>query len=159
MNTMRRLRVYADTSVFGGCFDEEFAEASRTFFDQVRSARFILVTSPIVEAEMEAAPSDVQNLFRHTLESAEVVDVSEEALRLHTAYLEAGIVSPQSATDALHVALATVSACTLIVSWNFRHIVHFEKIPLYNAANVLNGFEKIAIYSPREVLEYEDQDL
>lgn len=39
-----RLRVYADTSVFGGCFDDEFAEASRTFFDQVKSGRFVLAT-------------------------------------------------------------------------------------------------------------------
>ncbi len=34
------LRVYADTSVFGGILDPEYAEASRTFFDQVRSGRF-----------------------------------------------------------------------------------------------------------------------
>jgi len=41
------------------------------------------------------------------------------------------------------------------VSWNFRHIVHFEKIPLYNAVNVLNGWGHIGIYSPLEVIEYE----
>ena len=31
------LRVYADTSVFGGVFDEEFEDASRAFFDQIRA--------------------------------------------------------------------------------------------------------------------------
>jgi hypothetical protein len=29
--------VYADTSVFGGVFDEEFTTASRVFFDQVQA--------------------------------------------------------------------------------------------------------------------------
>jgi len=39
--------------------------------------------------------------------------------------------------DALHVALASVAGCTMIVSWNFKHIVHFPKIPLYRAINVI----------------------
>lgn len=42
-----------------------------------------------------------------------------------SAYLQAGIVTPRYFDDALHVALATVSGYTLIVSWNFQHIVHF----------------------------------
>jgi hypothetical protein len=33
---VRPIRVYADTSVFGGVFDDLFAQPSRTFFDQVR---------------------------------------------------------------------------------------------------------------------------
>src|SRR3989304_5908939 len=58
--------------------------------------------------------------------------------------------------DALHVALATVTNCKIIVSWNFKHIVHFKKIPLYNAVNILQGYEQIAIYSPLEVIRYEE---
>ena len=33
---MKRFRVYADTSVYGGCFDEEFAQESQAFFESVR---------------------------------------------------------------------------------------------------------------------------
>ena len=54
------------------------------------------------------------------------------------------------------MALATVSQSSLIVSWNFKHIVNFQKIPMYNAVNTLNGYREIAIYSPLEVIEYED---
>jgi hypothetical protein len=56
--------------------------------------------------------------------------------------------------DALHVAISTISGCDLIVSWNFKHIVHFDKIPKYNAVNVLNGYGRIGIYSPLEVIKY-----
>ena len=63
------------------------------------------------------------------------------------------------ADDALHVAIATVVKCSLIVSWNFAHIVHFNKIPLYNAVNRKKGYPTIAIYSPREVIEYEDDNI
>jgi hypothetical protein len=37
---MKRLRVYADTSVFGGCFDPEFEAASTAFFREVAAGRF-----------------------------------------------------------------------------------------------------------------------
>ncbi len=61
-----------------------------------------------------------------------------------------------TSVDALHVALATVSRASLIVSWNFKHIVNFQKIPMYNAVNTLHGYRGISIYSPLEVIEYED---
>jgi hypothetical protein len=33
------IRIYADTSVFGGVFDDEFAAASKIFFDQVEQGQ------------------------------------------------------------------------------------------------------------------------
>jgi predicted nucleic acid-binding protein len=154
----RRIRTYADTSVFGGVFDEEFSEASRAFFSQVCRARFRLVTSALVREEVEPAPVRVRQFFGRCLPVADVVEVTEQAIRLQRAYVQAGIVESQWAADALHVALATVGGCSLIVSWNFAHIVHFDKVRLYNAVNVLNGFARLAIHSPQEVIAYEDQD-
>ena len=148
---MAVIRVYADTSVFGGVFDEQFESPSRAFFDQVRSGRFRLVTSALVQEEIDPAPVQVQEFFNQILAAVEVVEVSADTLRLRDAYLEAGIVSSQWSEDALHVALATVSGCSLIVSWNFKHIVHFEKIPLYNAVNVVKGYSNVGIFSPLEV--------
>ena len=112
-----------------------------------------MVTSALVQEEIKPAPKYVQEFFDRTLPVVEVVEVSEETLRLRDAYLEAGIVSSQWSEDALHVALATVSGCSLIVSWNFKHIVHFEKIPLYNAVNVLKGHSNVGIFSPLEVIQ------
>jgi hypothetical protein len=154
---IRPVRAYADTSVFGGIRDEEFAEVSKAFFEQVRRGHFQLVTSAVVQEEMQFAPQEVHNLFDEMLEMAEVIEITEDALRLQKSYLDAGILGERWATDALHVALATVSVCTLIVSWNFGHIVHFEKIPLYNAVNTLKGYSSISIHSPLEVVSYEEE--
>lgn len=150
------IRVYADTSVFGGAFDPEFQEATRVFFDQVRHGTFILVISAVARRELQKAPTRVQSLYRELLPLAEALEIGEAALRLADAYLAAEIVSPKSADDALHVALATVARCPVIVSWNFRHIVHFQKIALYNKVNVAHGHRTLGIFSPREVIEYED---
>jgi len=85
------------------------------------------------------------------LQYCEIVPVSNEALKLQQAYLNAEILHKKWEDDALHVALASVNVCDFIVSWNFRHIVNFRKIPLYNAINVLNGYQEIQIYSPLEL--------
>lgn len=152
-----QIRVYADTSVFGGVFDEEFEKPSRAFFEEVRNGRFHLLTSALVMEELLPAPVEVRDFYDEMLDLTEVAEISKDALRLRAAYLDAGILSPGRAEDALHVALATVSGCSLIVSWNFRHIVHFEKIPMYNAVNTLEGYSQVAIFSPLEVLSYEDE--
>ena len=79
---MKAIRVYADTSVFGGVYDDEFQQPSRTFFAQVKSGQFILVTSAVVQDEMVAAPSTVRHFFEDILGLAEVTDITVSALEL-----------------------------------------------------------------------------
>ncbi len=129
---MKTLRVYADTSVFGGIFDDEFSVASKKFFQEIGNGNFSLVTSAVVQKEIDSAPDQVKNFFEKMVQMAEIADISEKAISLRNSYLKANILTLKSSDDALHVALATVSKCDLIVSWNFKHIVHFDKISLYN---------------------------
>jgi hypothetical protein len=52
------------------------------------------------------------------------------------------------------VAVATVSECDAIVSWNFKAIVHFERIPAYARVNAARGYRTPHIHSPPEVINY-----
>ncbi len=63
MTTQKTISIYADTSVFGGVFDDEFNEPSKAFGDTVVSGRFIPVTSELVRQEIAAAPDAVRQLF------------------------------------------------------------------------------------------------
>ncbi len=153
------IRVYADTSVFGGVFDPEFEVPSRAFFEQVRGGRFRLVVSDIVDEEIERAPDRVRAWYEQYLVQAELVQADHRAKALRDACLHAAIVTPKSSADAEHVATASVQRCRIIVSWNFRHIVHFDKIPLYNGVNLINGYDTLSINTPSEVITYEEQDI
>jgi hypothetical protein len=151
---MPPVRVYADASVYGGVFDVEFSESSKRFFDEVRAGRFDLVTSPLVNDELASAPEQVREFFLSWQDSVEIIDITEEMLELQSAYLSYGVVTDNSSEDALHVASATVSRCAVLVSWNFKHIVHRDKAPRCNAVNTLRGWATIGIYSPAEVVSY-----
>lgn len=85
-------------------------------------------------------------------EHVETHDVTEEMERLQSAYLSSGILGVSNDADALHVAAATLLNVDMIVSWNFKHIVHFEKIRGFNAINKLWGYKEVEIYSPLEIV-------
>lgn len=150
---MKRLRIYADTSVFGGCFDEEFSKESQTLFDEIRTGKFILVISDVCLRELRDAPEEVRRVAAGVPpDCIEYVPASEEIEWLGRAYIEAGIIGVEAQRDAEHIAAASVADVDLIVSWNFKHIVHYEKIRGYHAVNLWKGYKAIPIFSPKEVV-------
>ena len=156
---MKRQRVYTDTSVIGGCFDAEFERWSNGLFHDFRLGLFVPVVSSVVAAEVEDAPDVVRAAYDELLAlGAEVLLVTGEALDLADAYLERGVLTPKFYDDATHVALATLAGVDLIVSWNFRHIVHYDKIRAFNAVNLERGYKPVQIYSPREVTHHGDPE-
>lgn len=153
-NPMKRLRVYADTSVFGGCFDDEFSEISRKFFEEVKNGKFLLVVSEMTLFELKDAPADVRKVLTQLpADAMEIIEAAEEIAKLRDAYIEAGVLGEASIPDATHVASASVAEVDIIVSWNFKHIVHFEKIRGFHAVNLIKGYRMVEIYSPMEVVD------
>ena len=154
---MKPLRVYVDTSVFGGYFDAEFAEESTRFFDLVRAGRVVVLVSQVVVDELSEAPPQVRELFRSLAEASVVpVELTSDIIELRDGYVAAGIVSRRFVDDATHVAAATVARADAIVSWNFRHIVRVDKMRAYNQVNLQAGFGLLSIVSPQEVRFDED---
>ena len=49
------------------------------------------------------------------------------------------------------MAAATVARADLILSWNFKHLVRYDKVRKFNGVNALNGYPAIDIRSPLEV--------
>ena len=149
---MDPLRIYIDNSVVGGCHDEEFDEESIALFNMAREGKVVLLVSGLLLDELDPAPPEVREVLPSLPQGAiERVEVTEEAEALRDAYLAAGVVGPARARDALHVATAAVAEADMIVSWNFKHIVHHEKIRGFHAVNMLKGYSPIGIFSPLEV--------
>ena len=150
---MKQTRVCVDTSVIGGCFDKEFAKESLALVQAAREGRIVLLLSDLLVDELAKARPEIQNALSDLLPNAyEEVSGGEESERLRDAYLKAGVVGPQHAADAEHIALATVSGADIVLSWNFKHIVHWDKIRGFNAVNLREGYPPIEIRSPQEVI-------
>ncbi|HEY0556860.1 MAG TPA: hypothetical protein VGG20_21565 [Thermoanaerobaculia bacterium] len=149
---MKKPRIYIDTSVIGGCFDVEFAEWSNGLMADFAAGAYMPILSDVVAAEVQDAPEKVRKEYEAILRGEhEFVLVNEEVVELADAYQRRKILTPKFYDDGLHIALATVAEADLLVSWNFRHIVHFDKIRLFSSVNLELGYKPLQIYSPREV--------
>lgn len=150
---MKKLRVYADTSVVGGCLDEEFSQDSLALFAMAREGRIILMLSDILANELDPAPTEVQRVLADLPPDCfEPIVSDEESAALRDAYLKSGVVGSKHAADAHHIALATIARADLVVSWNFKHVVHWDKIRMFNAVNLQEGYHQIDIRSPKEIV-------
>jgi len=149
---MTRLRIYADTSVIGGCLDVEYAEHSLRVIDQVKAGRLVLLVSEVLVRELVEAPPAVRAILESLpLEHLENVAIDEEVDALRDAYVREGILSRRWQDDATHVAAASVAGADAIVSWNFRHIVRLDLMRRYNETNRAMGYRDLNIVTPVEV--------
>jgi predicted nucleic acid-binding protein len=150
-------RIYIDTSVFGGYFDEEFMEHTLPLFDRIYSGDFVILYSTVTQEELENAPEKIRDLVKKIkVEQTEFIETTDEAIDLASEYITEKVVGKTSFADCLHIALATINRADFLISWNFKHIVNIERIRGYNSINIKNGYKQLEIRSPREFSKYED---
>lgn len=149
-------RIYIDTSVIGGYFDIEFENETKEFFENAISSKSIFVVSNLLKAELELAPEKVRHFF-NSLPANLIEDVlnSDEALDLADLYINEKVVGESSRSDCEHIAIATIQKVTVLVSWNFKHIVNLPRIRGYNSINLREGYQILEIRTPKEIFNHE----
>jgi hypothetical protein len=150
-------RIYIDTSVVGGYFDELFEEATKMLFDRLRENEVVFVVSDLLDLELISAPKHVRELlFQFPTERFERVELTEDAIRLADTYITEKVVGKTSVEDCRHIALVTINKVDVLASWNFKHIVNLDRIKGYNSVNLRLGFSMIEIRSPKDLVNYEN---
>lgn len=151
------IKIYPDTSVFGGYFDSEFERWSRALIEEFKNGSKISVISDLTLRELLEAPKEVRQLVEDIPELyKEYVILDDEARELARCYIEEGIVTERFLIDAQHIAIATVNRVNVLVSWNFKHIVNLKKVRLYNSVNLKYGYYMLEIRTPMEVIDGEE---
>jgi predicted nucleic acid-binding protein len=151
-----RARIYVDSSVLGGCEDEEFTAHSVRLLECFIRGDFVLVVSTLTLQELAAAPTEVRRHLASVPEAhIESRQLDAEARELAEAYIAAGVITANMRADAQHIAIATVARVDVLVSWNFKHIVNLQRIHGYNSVNLRKGYPTLEIRAPREVLSDE----
>jgi len=148
------MRIYVDTSVFGGCFDTEFEHWSNRLIEFFKIGKYKAVISEVSEFELKFAPNHIKQILSNIPhKNLEIAKLTDEARQLSEYYLKEKIVTKKSLADTQHIAVATVQQVDLLVSWNFKHIVNYDKIRLYNAVNLKYGYKVLEIRNPRDLTD------
>lgn len=146
-------RVYIDTSVFGGYFDDEFKEYSILFFEKLIENKITILTSEVLEFEIYQAPNHIIDLYEQ-IEHKAIVPLTFEVNNLALKYIEENVVGKTSLNDCQHIALATINNADVLASWNYKHIVNLQRIRGYNAINFREGYQMTEIRTPKEIFNY-----
>ena len=122
-------RIYIDTSVVGGYFDEEFKDVTRELFKRFENNEITFVVSDLLDLELIGAPKTVRELlYKFPADKFERVELTDEAVLLADTYIAEKVVGITSLEDCRHIALATVNKVDVLASWNFKHIVNLDRI-------------------------------
>ena len=150
-------RIYIDTSVVGGYFDEEFKEPTLKLFERLEKNEVIFVISDLLDLELISAPQKVrEHLLKYSSDKFERVELTKEAAVLADTYIREKVVGKTSLEDCRHIALATIHKVDVLASWNFKHIVNLDRIKGYNSVNLRSGYAMIEIRSPKDLVNYEN---
>ena len=155
-NAGQPLRVYVDTSVFGGVHDDEFHAPSERFFAAVRGGAFIVLVSEPLVVEIASAPPIVRGTSEAHRALMEALDTSTEAAAFAEKHLAARVVLPASRVDALHV--VTGLGLPRLRGRELELQAPGPTPPescAFHAVNVLHGSPLIVIRSPVEVIDDE----
>ena len=148
-------RIYIDTSIIGGYFDEEFKEATIKLFDRLSNNEIIFVVSELLDLELLNAPQHVRELLHnYSADSFQRIELTEEAINLADDYIIEKVVGRTSLEDCRHIAIATINKVDVLASWNFKHIVNLDRIKGYNSVNMRRGYSILEIRSPKDLVNY-----
>lgn len=157
---MKKLKVYLDTSVISYLKQEDTPDKMQdtlTLWEMFKDKKYEVYLSKLTLKEVFQCPEPKRQILLNYLEQIDYVEVSasEESLVLAEKIIDMGILRPKSFDDCQHIALAIISNCDCIISWNFKHIVNIKTIHGVRAITNLEGYKTVDILNLSVLLESE----
>jgi len=155
---MKKINIYLDTSVISHLVAEETPEKMQDTIDlwqELIRGQYIVTISDLTIAELTQCPEPKRTLLFEHLSAIDYVTVREipESITLADEYIKYGVLNQKSRDDCRHIAIATITGCKYIVSWNFKHFVNIKTINKVQAVNKLMNYNEINILPPSMMLE------
>ncbi len=161
---MRIPTIYLETTIFNFPFADDapqYKADTLKLFAEIKEGKFKPFTSRYVLDELDDT-KDKEKLKAMkalvTEYSIEVLPENEEAMRLAELYISSHVIPEKYATDAVHLATAAITGLDYIVSLNFKHIVKHKTIIESEIINAREGYKRVFIHTPAEVIDHEDEE-
>src|SRR5207249_6578401 len=112
-------------------------EATRKLFERIERKDFIVYMSEVNETELVLAPQEVKEVKNNIpTDCLRFLEIDDEVDNLAQTYINEKALGKSSENDAYHIALASVNRLDCLISWNFKHIVNFDKIKMFHSINI-----------------------
>ena len=151
------IRIYLETSVISAYHfgKGDVLKATRKFFNTCIKKGYELYSSDISLREIDQASRSTQEKLHSLIEDfmVRIYTLTDEADRLAEEYVRRDVIPAKARADAEHIAVCSVNAIEVLVSWNLRHIVNLRTKMMVKTINTEIGYITPNIIRPDEVLD------
>ena len=160
---MRKPKIYLETTTISHLCHTDVPEKMNdtlALWQEIKHGKYSVYISETVIAEIMAAGEPRRSALLDFLSEINytVLSIDEDAKEYARKLNREGILSAKHFDDCLHIGCAVVNGCTMIVSWNFRHIVKAKTINGVRYISSILGYTDIGIYSPNMIIQEDDYD-
>jgi hypothetical protein len=126
---------------------------------ETRLDDFEVYISQFVLDEAGAGDAEAAAKRLALLASFPLLDATPEALHLARALVERGAIPPRKATDAAHIAVATVHHIQFLLTWNCTHLANAEILAQVQAICAQLGYAAPIVCTPEELSGGQDDTM
>jgi predicted nucleic acid-binding protein len=160
---MLKLKLYLDTSVISHLEAPDVPDKEADtlkLWEYIKSGRYEMYVSPVVFEEINECKEPKKSRLLDFLEEVDfiLIEENDETQRIAQKLIDNGTLTEKSLNDCRQIACALFSACDMITSWNFNHIVNIKTINGVKAISALEGYREISIYAPNVLVGGEHND-
>ena len=158
---MKPLKLYLETTVFNFKFADDAPDKRQDtvkLFDEINQGKYIPYTSDYVLQELLKTEEPKKTEMVSLIEKykIKILETDKNAEILADKYVSENIIPKKYRVDGIHIAMATINDLDVIVSYNFQHIVKLKTIIGTESINIREGYKRIGIFSPTEVIENDE---
>lgn len=158
---MKKLKIYLDTSVISHLDQQDVPDKMNDtikLWEDIVNNKFDVVLSDVTIEEIMSCKEQKRSYLLDKIGQIATIAVvrNDEVDALANQYIENEVLKKKSYDDCLHIALAVINQCDLLISWNFKHLVNYKTIKGVKIVNAINDYREIAIISPTMLIDWEE---
>ena len=158
-----RPKIYLDTSVISHLVADDTPEKrddTRKLWKQLQLEAFEIILSPVIYEELGRCEPTLKNTLLEyvVMINTTYIEENEEMTALADEYLKTGVLNEKSYNDCRHIAIASISNCKYILSWNMKHFVKRKTIEMVQNVNQRLGIFQPNILTPTIFIEGDEEN-
>lgn len=157
MSFNEKLKVYLDTSALSYLQQDDSPEKTRitlALWEMFKTDKYDVCMSQVTFDEALKCKEPKLSFLREKIKEIKYTNfqLTSEVAKLSKEIISKGILTEKSTEDCLHIAVAIMNECDLIISWNFKHLVNIKTIRGVRAITNIKGYKGIEIMTPETLL-------
>jgi len=154
------IKIYLDTSVIGYLRAVDLPERMRDtleFWEVLKTGKYEVYISDVVIIELSRCPEPKKSellAYLDIIQYTEIKSFNNPDIMHITEEIKAiNIIPVKYEDDHAHIAVAIYTGCSILVSWNFKHMVNVKTRNGVRRICRINNTTPVEIYTPTIFLE------